>query len=93
MSRFLRLAIQPEQPNPAALSRTVAATFQRAEENAGGRRSLARLLNVSMADLERWMHGNTRLPSYVFLRALDLAFSGTLPVAPRRRMLSADEDE
>jgi hypothetical protein len=67
-----------EQTTSSASSRTI----ERALENVGDRRALAALLGVEVADLNRWILGKQIPPHEVFLRALDLAFRGTLPLAP-----------
>jgi DNA-binding transcriptional regulator YdaS (Cro superfamily) len=67
-----------EQTTPSTSSRTI----ERALENIGDRPTLAALLGVEVADLNRWILGKQIPPHEIFLRALDLAFRGTLPVAP-----------
>lgn len=56
-------------------------TIERALENVGDRERLAAMLNVTVADLNRWILGKELPPHEVFLRALDLAFRSTTPVS------------
>ena len=57
-------------------------TIMRALENVGDRERLANLLGVEVARLNRWILGREIPPHDIFLRALDLAFQNTSPVAP-----------
>jgi len=54
-------------------------TLRRAVEVAGGPEPLAAALGVALPDLAAWMAGARRLPTEVFLRALDLVARGTPP--------------
>jgi hypothetical protein len=49
-----------------------ASTISRAIEYFEGYATLAVILNVSVDDLRRWAHGQSRPPVDVFLRILDL---------------------
>ena len=57
-------------------------TIMRALGNVGGRDRLAKLLGVDVAKLNRWILGKEIPPHEIFLRALDLAYQNTLPLAP-----------
>lgn len=57
-------------------------TIEKALENVGDRERLAKLLGAELTDLNRWMLGKELPPYDVFLRALDLAFKASMPVAP-----------
>jgi hypothetical protein len=58
--------------------------LERALENVGDEEKLAELLGADTAELSRWMLGTQLPPNGVFLRALDLAFQGTTPLASPR---------
>lgn len=49
-----------------------ASTISRALEYFEGYGTLAAILNVSVDDLRRWAHGESRPPLDVFLRIVDL---------------------
>jgi DNA-binding transcriptional regulator YdaS (Cro superfamily) len=57
-------------------------TIARALENVGDRERLAKLLGADVGRLNRWILGKEVPPHEVFLRALDLAFQNTAPLAP-----------
>jgi hypothetical protein len=59
--------------------------LERALENVGNEEMLAELLGIHTVDLSRWISGRQLPPHDVFLRALDLAFNRTAPVAPVHR--------
>jgi hypothetical protein len=56
-----------------------ARTFQKAAELAGGRRKLAHELHVPLADLEKWLVGETQPPLAIFLQAIDYVLDATAP--------------
>ena len=62
-------------------SEACANTFRRAQKTVGSRQRLAEFLGVTVQELDSWIVGTKLPPSDVFLRALDLAFSGTSPVS------------
>jgi hypothetical protein len=74
------------QKRATAFTRTV----ERAMENVGDPQRLADLLGVGVADLDRWTLGRELPPHDVFLRALDLAFRATLPLASQLPQLAPD---
>ena len=45
---------------------------RKAAELAGGREELARMLQVTLADVEKWILGEKKPPREVFLRVVDL---------------------
>lgn len=47
-------------------------TLQKAAETAGGRKRLARLLRVPLAELEKWIADKDEPPMVIFLKAVDL---------------------
>ena len=53
----------------------------RAAELLGGRDKLARALRVPVADLEKWIAGETKPPREVFLRVVDLILDETGPAS------------
>jgi DNA-binding transcriptional regulator YdaS (Cro superfamily) len=54
-------------------------TLRRAAELAGSVESLAAMLGVRMTDLADWMAGVRRLPTDIYLRALDVVARGGPP--------------
>ena len=58
-----------------------ARTFQKAAELAGGRRELARMLQVPEAEIEKWVAGSGVPPLPVFLKAIDFVLDETAPPA------------
>jgi hypothetical protein len=65
--------LNPESP--------AARTLQRALESVGSQERLATVLAVDQEQLARWMSGAASPPHEIFLRALDLEFQDTLPLA------------
>ena len=56
-----------------------AKTFQKAAELAGGPRKLANELHVPLAELEKWLAGDTQPPLAIFLQAIDYVLDETAP--------------
>jgi hypothetical protein len=54
-------------------------TLQKAAELAGGQKTLARLLRVPLAELEKWIADKDQPPTIIFLRAVDLVLDETAP--------------
>lgn len=66
--------------------------MRRAAELLGGRDNLARALQVSLAEIERWLSGERKPPRELFLRVVDIIIDdgaaaqgepGAEPPAPR----------
>ena len=51
----------------------------------GGHTTVARILNVTVQDLERWCEGKARPPTDIFLRVIDLKEQQKPRVAAKRR--------
>ena len=80
-------AVPLRRPNGYLVERDGSAskrTLERALRIAGNTQRLAELLGVRPEDLDRWILGKQLPPHEIFLRALDLAFRGTLPAAPEQ---------
>ncbi len=69
-------------PRPLAESTAYTRTLQRAADTLGGPALLARALSVPLADLKRWLAGESRPPQDIFLAALDIVSDGS----PQRRV-------
>jgi hypothetical protein len=52
-------------------------TLQKAAELSGGRKELARMLRVPLAELEKWITGEGTPPMSVFLKAIDFVLDET----------------
>jgi hypothetical protein len=52
-------------------------TLQKAAELIGGRKALARHLQVPLAELEAWISGPAEPPMGIFLKAVDLVLEET----------------
>jgi hypothetical protein len=57
-------------------------TLQKAAELIGGRKELARHLQVPVADLEKWIACSATPPHTIFLKAIDLVLDETAPPPP-----------
>jgi hypothetical protein len=67
------------EQNNNVVDKVYSRTFQKAVELLGDRKTLARELQVPMADLEKWIAGSVKPPMQVFLKAIDLVLDETSP--------------
>jgi DNA-binding transcriptional regulator YiaG len=66
---------------PAAVENSVTRTLALALKTIGSLTRLAQHLEVSEEQLEKWMRGQGKPPTHIYMRALDLVASG--PLSPK----------
>lgn len=55
--------------------------LQKAEELLGGRRNLAKFLQVPAAEIDKWIADQAKPPREIFLRVVDLILDETRPAS------------